>query len=106
LTPSCGHGIVQLTPEAKLVARLRRTLDDGSLVSIVVWGVPEPVLPSAHWFKCSLCYGFPGERIVGYQNERGNGDHKHIRGVEVPYTFVSIDQPMADFMADVAAERT
>jgi hypothetical protein len=52
-----------------------------------------------------LFYGFPGERIVGYDNERGKGDHKHIRGVEVPYTFVSIDQLMADFMADVEAER-
>ena len=91
-------------PEAKLVVRLRRVLDDGALLSFVVWEVPEPVPPSAHWFKYSLFYGFPGERIVGYDNERGKGDHKHIRGVEVPYTFVSIDQLMADFMADVEAE--
>jgi hypothetical protein len=38
-------------PEAKLVARLRRTLDNGTLLSLVVWEVPEPVPPSAHWFK-------------------------------------------------------
>jgi hypothetical protein len=92
-------------PEAKLVARLRRTLGNGALLSLVVWEVPEPVPPSAHWFKYSLFYGFPGERIVGYDNERGKGDHKHIRGVEVPYRFVSIDQLMADFIADVEAEQ-
>jgi hypothetical protein len=92
-------------PEAKLVARLRRTLGNGALLSLVVWEVPEPVPPSAHWFKCSLFYGFPGERIVGYDNERGKGGHEHIRGVEVPYMFVSVDQLMVDFMADVEAEQ-
>jgi hypothetical protein len=41
--------------------------------------------------------------VVGYDNERGKGDHKHLRGVEVPYRFVDVQTLVADFMADVEA---
>jgi hypothetical protein len=41
--------------------------------------------------------------VVGYDNERGEGDHKHLRGVEVPYRFVDVLTLVADFMADVEA---
>ena len=44
-----------------------------------------------------------GERIVGYDNERAKGDHKHLRGVELPYRFVDVETLVADFMADVEA---
>ena len=55
--------------------------------------------------KYSLFYGRRGERLVGYDNERGKGDHKHINGIEHPYVFVSIDRLLADFRADVEALR-
>jgi len=38
---------------------------------------------------------------VGYGNERGKGDHKHFGCREEAYRFVSPQQLMADFMADV-----
>jgi len=44
-----------------------------------------------------------GERVVGYDNERGKGDHRHLRGVEVPYRFMNVETLVADFMADVEA---
>jgi hypothetical protein len=41
---------------------------------------------------------------VGYDNERGKGDHRHFRDARTAYTFTTIEQLMADFwqqMSDV-----
>jgi len=48
-------------------------------------------------------HGLPGERIVLCDNERGKGDHKHIRGVEMPYRFTTRERLIEDFLADVRA---
>lgn len=39
--------------------------------------------------------------MVGYDNERGKGDHKHLDGRELKYRFVDIDTLMRDFLRDV-----
>lgn len=80
-------------------------LSDGAIVQIRVWELVAPVPPSRHRFKYSLYYGKGTERLVGYDNERGKGDHKHVDGVELPYAFVDIDTLFADFLADVEALR-
>ena len=67
----------------------------------VVWQVPEPVPPSEHCYKYRLVYIVAGERVVGYDNERGKGDHKHLRGVEIAYHFVDVPTLLADFIKDV-----
>ncbi len=46
-----------------------------------------------------------GVRVVGFDNERGKGDHSHLDGIEVPYTFTGVDQLIEDFIAAVAARR-
>jgi len=38
---------------------------------------------------------------VGYDNERGKGDHKHLGTTETAYRFVSAEKWVADFLADV-----
>ncbi|HDO34213.1 MAG TPA: hypothetical protein ENH08_03730 [Chromatiales bacterium] len=43
--------------------------------------------PSAPGLKYSLFDGRPGVRAVGYDNERGQGDHRHSRGAETAYAF-------------------
>ena len=63
--------------------------------------VPETVLGNAHGLKYSLFYGYPGQRLVGYDNERGKGDHRHIDGREEPYAFTTVEALIADFVADV-----
>ena len=68
---------------------------------MVVWQVPEPVSPSEHPFKYRLVYVINGERVIGFDNERGKGDHKHVGGRELPYRFVSVDQLIDDFLAEV-----
>jgi hypothetical protein len=42
---------------------------------------------------------------VAYDNESGKGDHRHRNGREESFVFVSLDQLLADFEADVAALR-
>jgi hypothetical protein len=74
---------------------------DGAILEMVVWRVPSRVTPSGHDLKYSLFYGRPGVREVGYDNERGKGDHRHFRGAETPYAFTTVERLMADFWTDV-----
>jgi hypothetical protein len=90
---------------AELLFELRIVYDDGAILEMVIWRVPSPVPPSGHSLKYSLFYGRPGVREVGYDNERGKGDHRHIRDVESPYVFSSVEQLMSDFWSDVRRAR-
>jgi hypothetical protein len=74
---------------------------DGLIVEMVIWKLPKPTKDRPHGFKYRLFYGRDGLRIVGYDNERGKGDHKHISEVEVPYKFVTVEKLVADFLADI-----
>jgi hypothetical protein len=87
-------------PEAELVLRTRNQFK-GGVVEMVVWKVPTPVPPSSHAFKYRLVYVREGQRLVGYDNERGKGDHKHVDGREWTYRFIDIDTLMSDFLRDV-----
>lgn len=87
--------------KARLIFHGRRLFDDGAIMEMRIWQVPEPVLASRHRLKYSLFYGVPGRRLVGYDNERGKGDHKHLGEVETSYDFVSVEKLVADFLGDV-----
>jgi hypothetical protein len=75
--------------------------DDGGIVEMKIWRVPAPVPPTTHGLKYSLFYGRAGVREVGYDNERGKGDHRHVRGRQAAYRFTTVEQLMADFWSDV-----
>lgn len=50
----------------------------------------------------SASYGLRGEKLVGYDNERGKGDHRHVNGRESAYKFSTVEKKVvADFLADV-----
>ncbi len=83
----------------------RINYDDGAIVKMTLWRVPSPVPPSRHSLKYSLFYGRPGVREVGYDNERGKGDHRHFRGAESAYAFTTVERLMADFWQDVRSVR-
>ena len=72
---------------------------------MVVWRVPQPVPPSDHAFKYRRVGVRAGKRVVGYDNERGKGDHKHAGARETTYRFVDVDTLLADFLRDVEATR-
>lgn len=86
---------------ATLIVRERRLDSSGGIVEIKIWRVPSPVRPSGHDFKYSLFYGRGGERLVGFDNEKGKGDHMHIMGEERPYAFTTLEALLADFFAEV-----
>ncbi len=85
--------------------RLKYELDGGAIVEMVIWDLPRPVPASQHKFKYRLYFGRGGKRIVGYDNERGKGDHRHLRGAEQAYQFVSPEKLVEDFLADVEETR-
>jgi hypothetical protein len=78
---------------------------DGAIIEMSIWRVPTPVVGSAHPFKYRLFYGYPGRRVVGYDNERGKGDHQHVEESEKPYAFTTVEKLMADFLSDVRHAR-
>lgn len=78
-------------------------LAGSALMEATIWRVPTPVPPSGHDLKYSLVYIVDGQRVVGYDNERGKGDHRHIGGREESYAFTTVEQLINDFLADVRA---
>src|ERR1043166_2166128 len=86
---------------AALVAKAKEIRDNGSVVEIVVWEVPEPLTPSTHNYKYRLYYGAAGVCRVRYDNEGGKGDHRHLGEREEDYRFTTIEQLLADFERDV-----
>jgi|ERR1700677_314938 hypothetical protein len=92
--------------KAVLLLRSKEVLADGSILEMVLWRLPQPVAGSRHLYKYRLYYGRGGVRIVGYDNERPKGDHRHLDGKESPYLFTSVDQLVSDFLAEVRARRT
>lgn len=83
----------------------KQVLPDGTVVELKIWEVPKPVAGSHHRLKYSLFYGREGKRLVGYDNERGKGDHRHVLGKEERYAFTSVERLIEDFLADVRRMR-
>lgn len=93
-----------MTKAAILLLDRKAVLTNGAIVQIKVWRLAEADEKRPHGLKYSLFYGRPGERIIGYDNEAGKGDHRHYRGREEPYAFTSLEALVADFERDVKRE--
>lgn len=93
-------------PKATLAFHDKQVLADGAIVEMKIWRLPQPVAGSAHGLKYSLFYGYPGARLVGYDNESGKGDHRHFGNQESPYRFTTVEQLIEDFLADVYRVRS
>ena len=91
--------------QAELITKLKDITPEGGVIELVVWKVPVPVPPAGYGYKYRAVYALNGVRVVGFDNERGKGDHCHLDGAELPYTFVSVEQLVEDFIAAVAARR-
>lgn len=86
---------------ARPILRDKITLASRIIIERVVWEVGEPVPGSAHRFKYRLYCGRGGQCLVRYDNETGKGDHVHYGEDSEPYYFVSLDQLLSDFEADL-----
>jgi hypothetical protein len=91
--------------KAKLLFEDKARYPDGAIKQMRFWQLPEPDPERPHGLKYSLFYGLDGQRIIGYDNERGKGDYRHYRDYEEPYAFSSVEQMVADFESDIEHER-
>lgn len=76
-------------------------LADGAIVEMTIWQLSKASPARPHGLKYSLFFGRNGSHIVGYDNERGKGDHRHVGEVETRYRFASVEKLVADFLTDV-----
>lgn len=74
---------------------------DGAIREMTIWRLPEKSAERPHGLKYSLFYGFPGSRLIGYDNEKGKGDHRHYENNEESYSFDTVEQLVADFKSDI-----
>jgi hypothetical protein len=86
---------------AVLLMQRRVVLAPDAFVEVTIWRVPQPLPPSAHAFKYRLAYVVGGECVLRYDNERGKGDHRHVGTASTAYAFLTPDQLMVDFNADI-----
>ena len=91
--------------EAKLLIRRKVVYPDTAIAEFVVWQLPQADPERPHGYKYRFYYGKHGQRLVGYDNERGKGDHRHYIETELAYEFVSIHQLLADFERDIVTLR-
>jgi hypothetical protein len=88
--------------KAVLLARTKDVRSDGSIVEVVVWELSEPLAPSTHLYKYRLFFGAGDASRIRYDNELGEGDHRHIGEKEEDYTFTTLEQLLDDFERDIA----
>lgn len=86
--------------KATLVYHTKTTDEVGNTVEMKMWKVPLS-LDKPHSFKYSLVYIVAGERVIGYDNAEGKGDHKHFRSTETPYQFTDLKTLASDFKRDI-----
>lgn len=91
--------------KATLITRFKDVTAEGHIIEVVVWKVPTPVPPTEHGYKYSAVYTVEGQRVVGFDNERGKGDHCHFGDEELPYTFRGVEQLIEDFIAAIEQRR-
>jgi len=104
LTTALSVGIIA-NMVAQRITAIKNISPDGSILEIVIWKVPKPVPPTEHGYKYRAVYVVDGVRIVGFDNERGKGDHCHIDGKESAYAFTSVDPLLEDFITAVETRR-
>lgn len=77
-------------------------LPDGSLISAVIWKLPEITPERTQGYKYRLNYCTSGGvTLVRCDNKLGKGDHKHLGLQQMPYQFQDIDKLLNDFWLDV-----
>src|SRR6266536_2597747 len=75
--------------------------EDGGIVELVIWKLPQATPDRPHGLKYRLYFGRDGKCLVRYDNEAGKGDHRHVMDREHAYQFVSVERLRSDFEADV-----
>ena len=91
--------------KAELVLRERAIVAEDAFAELRIWRVPSRVRGSDHDFKYALAFVVRRRCVLRYDNEAGEGDHRHVGDIEEPYAFTSPQRLLADFWKDVDAWR-
>jgi hypothetical protein len=86
---------------AQLLLRERHVVGEGQFADIVIWQLPSSVPGSSHRFKYRLAFVVDEVCVLRFDNEAGKGDHKHIGNDEIPYSFATLEQLVADFWNEI-----
>jgi hypothetical protein len=90
--------------KAELLYHEKKYFEDGSFREMKIWRVPQsPDKP--HGYKYSFVYVVNDERVIGYDNAEGRGDHRHVGDKDHPYQFQSLEKLWQDFGSDVVKWR-
>ena len=95
------HVVIVSNMKARELFNRRVAVAEQAFAELLLWEVSEPVPGSTHSYKYRLAFVVAGACVLRYDNEAGKGDHKHVRGKQVKYRFVSVDKLVADFFKDV-----
>jgi len=91
----------------KSVLREKVIDEQGGIVELAIWQVPKSAdFPEGVRYR--LAYVPPGEKqpAILYDVHRSKGHHRHAEGTEHPYQFISVEQLVADFLADLERVKT
>ncbi len=91
--------------KAQLLLKQRLVLSEIAFAEIVIWQLPAPLDGSEHGYKYRLAYVVDGHCVLRYDNEAGKGNHLHINQQEIIYDFVSTEQLIDDFFAQIKQMR-
>lgn len=86
---------------AELLFKDKYIYADGAIREMVIWRLPDSDSERPHGLKYRLYYGNPDQNLIRYDNERGKGDHRHEGEQEDQYIFISVEQLILDFKADI-----
>ncbi len=89
-------------PRATAVLREKVIDEGGNVLELVIWRVPSTARsPSGVKYRLAFVRRDEGDPAVLYDNHSPKGHHRHVEGVEEPYSFLDVDQLLVDFIADV-----
>ncbi len=85
---------------AELLLHRKQVTSDNEIVEFKIWKVPKDVdFPEG--IRYSMGYIHNGKRVLGYDNERGKGHHKHKLGKEEKVQFVSWQMLLNQFLEEL-----
>lgn len=87
--------------KAERLLSYRQRLTDHLFKEVRVWRLPQPLPASSHPFKYRLALMHDGRCVLRYDNERGEGDHKHVDDQEHPLTFATLPQLLIEFDREI-----
>ena len=88
--------------KAELIIHNKAMDEYGNTVEIKLWAVKKSS-DKPHGYKYSLVYIVDGNRLIGYDNAEGKGDHRHYGNFSESYSFSGIDRLINDFYEDIVS---